>query len=281
MADVAQGTSKFEPRGAVAVVTGGASGIGLALARALRTQGAHVVLADINAGGLQQAAEHVRAVAPDEAEARVVTVVTDVTDEAQVRELMRQALGVAGHIDLVVASAGVGWGGPVDEFPASQMQAMMNINFMGVYNTVQAALPAMRQQRGGHFVMLSSVAGKLGAARLSGYCATKWAVRGFGHALRTELYGTGIGVTTVYPEWVDTPMVHQESLTAQMPNLQVKLTPDQVAGEIVQAVIENCRDLTLTPSRGIATIVELTKNDPDQAEDLAGQAYYAQTHGEA
>jgi NAD(P)-dependent dehydrogenase (short-subunit alcohol dehydrogenase family) len=276
MADVAT----FEPRGAVAVITGGASGIGLALARTLRARGAHLVLADVNDPGLQQAAEQVRAVESPEADARVVAVVTDVTDEAQVRELMRQALEVAGHIDLVVASAGVGWGGLVDEFPSAQMQQMMNINFMGVYNTVQAALPAMRRQQSGHIVMLSSVAGKLGAAMLSGYCATKWAVRGFGHALRTELYGTGIGVTTVYPEWVDTPMVHQESLTANMPNLQVKLTPDQVAGEIVQAAIENRRDLTLTPSHGIATIVELTKNNPDQAEDLAGQAYYAQTHGQ-
>jgi NAD(P)-dependent dehydrogenase (short-subunit alcohol dehydrogenase family) len=266
----------FDPRGAVAVVTGGASGIGLATARALRAQGAHVVLADINAQGLRQASEQVLAVESPETEAQVTTVTTDVTDEAQVRELVRQALALTGRLDLLVASAGVGWGGTIDEFPASQMQAMMNINFMGIYHCVQSVLPAMRQQHGGHIVLLSSVAGKLGAARLSGYCATKWAVRGFGHALRTELYGTGIGITTVYPEWVDTPMVHQEGITAQIPNLQVRLTPDQVAGEIIQAVRENRRDLTLTPSRGIATIVELTRTDPDKAEDLAGQTSSAQ-----
>lgn len=271
----------FDPRGAVAIVTGGASGIGLATARALRAQGAHVVLADVNAQGLQQAAEQVRAAESPEAEAQVTTVVTDVTTEAQVREMVRQALALTGRIDLLVACAGVGWGGPIDEFPASQMQTMMNINFMGIYHSVQSVLPAMRQQHGGHIVLLSSVAGKLGAARLSGYCATKWAVRGFGYALRTELYGTGIGITTVYPEWVDTPMVHQEGITASIPNLKVKLTPDQVANEILQAVRENRRDLTLTPSHGIATIVELTKNNPDQAEDLAGQAYYAQTQGTA
>jgi NAD(P)-dependent dehydrogenase (short-subunit alcohol dehydrogenase family) len=268
----------FDPRGAVAVITGGASGIGLATARALRAQGAHVVLADVNAQGLQSAAEQVVAVESPEAEARVATVVVDVTHEVQVREMVRQALDLTGRLDLLVASAGVGWGGPIEEFPASEMQAMMNINFMGIYHCVQSVLPAMRSQHGGHIVLLSSVAGKLGAARLSGYCATKWAVRGFGYALRTELYGTGIGITTVYPEWVDTPMVHQETITVNMPDLKVKLTPDQVAGEILQAVRENRRDLTLTPSRGIATIVELTRTDPDQAEDLAGQAYFAQTH---
>ena len=143
---------------------------------------------------------------------QILTITTDVTNESQVHDLMQQATETFGHIDLVITCAGIGRGGTIDTFAASDMQMMMNINFMGTYHCVQAALPIMRQQKSGHFVFLSSVAGKFGVPLLSGYCASKWAVRGFSSALRAELQGTGIGITTVYPAWVDTPMVKQEEI---------------------------------------------------------------------
>src|SRR6266581_8728770 len=192
--------------GIFAVITGGASGIGLATARTLHSRGAHIVLADINSPGLLQASdliiEH-----NSEAKGQILTITTDVTSESQIIELMLQTTAAFGRINLVVTSAGIGRGGAIDTFSASDMQTMMNINFMGTYHCVQAALPTMRKQQSGHFVFLSSVAGKFGVPLLSAYCASKWAVRGFSSALRTELHGTGIGITTVYPAWVDTPMV--------------------------------------------------------------------------
>src|SRR5947209_8845718 len=227
--------------GAVTVITGGASGIGLATAQALHAKGAHVVLADINQQGLQQAEEQLRLRTSD-SEGNISSVPTDVTNEQQVQALMRKATETHGRIDLVVTSAGVGNGGPIDLFTAAQMQMMMNINFMGTYHCVQAALPTMRQQQSGHFALLSSVAGKLGAPLLSGYCATKWAVRGFSIALRAELYGTGIGITTVYPAWVDTPMFQQETERVTGLPIEVMLTPEQVAEEIVRAAHEGQRD---------------------------------------
>ncbi len=189
---------------------------------------------------------------------------------------MSRAVENFGHIDLVVTSAGIGEGGPIDFFPAEQMQRMLNINFMGTYNCVRAALPTMRQQQSGHFVFLSSVAGKLGAAFLTGYCASKWAVRGFSIALRVELTGSGIGVTTVYPAWVDTPMIHQDEAAMQHLNVVAMLTADQVAAEILQAVAEDRRDLTLAPNPDIAMILEIMKTDPDKAEQLSGQAFLQQ-----
>ncbi|MGZ3674909.1 MAG: SDR family oxidoreductase [Ktedonobacterales bacterium] len=263
--------------GAVAVITGGASGIGLATAEALYEQGAHVVLADINEQGLQQASQQIRERNPSSS-AQVITVVTDVTDEGQVQELMRQAATVNQRIDLMVTSAGVGRGGLIDEFSAADMRNMMDINFMGTFHCVRAALPVMRQQQRGHFVFLSSVAGKLGAPLLSGDCATKWAVRGFSHALRTELYETGIDVTTVYPAWVDTPMVRQEGME-QLGGVEVLLTAEQVAGEILSAVREGLHDLTLAPNQDIAFIIDLMQRDPDQAEALSGQAFRQRLQG--
>lgn len=258
--------------GAVAVITGGASGIGLATARALRTQGAHVVLADINTAGLLQAKEQIHQHSP-ETPGQILALTTDVTNESQVWELMRQTSTALGHIDLVVTCAGIGQGGAIDTFTASDMQTMMNINFMGTYHCVQAALPAMRQQQSGHFVFLSSVAGKFGVPLLSAYCASKWAIRGFSSALRTELHGTDIGITTVYPAWVDTPMVRQEENSLQMMNIKVMLTPEQVASDILQAVIEDQRDLTLAPNPDIAFMLQIYKDDPDKAEMLAGESY--------
>jgi len=259
--------------GAVVVITGGASGIGFATAKALRTRGAHVVLADINSLGLQQAEEQLRQQQP-EATGGILAIPTDVINEEQVLELMRQASTIYGRIDLVVTCAGIGTGGPIDVFTASQMQTMMNINFMGTFLCTQAALPYMRQQGSGHFVFLSSVAGKLGVPFLSGYCASKWAVRGFASALRAEWYNTGLGITTVYPDWVDTPMVQKEGEAAQIMGVQVLLTADQVASEILQAVADGRPDLTLAPTRETSLALQLYKEDPDRAEQLMGAAFY-------
>jgi NAD(P)-dependent dehydrogenase (short-subunit alcohol dehydrogenase family) len=259
--------------GTVAVITGGASGIGFATAKALRARGAHVVLADINSQGLQQAGEQLRQERPGTT-GGILAIPTDVTDESQVQELMRQASSISGHIDLVVTSAGIGDGGPIDVFTASQMQSMMNMNFMGTCLCTQAALPFMRQQGSGHFVFLSSVAGKLGVPFLSGYCASKWAVRGFASALRAEWYNSGLGITTVYPDWVDTPMVRKEGETAQIMGVQVLLTADQVASEILQAVVDGRLDLTLAPTRDTALALQLYKENPDHAEQLMGAAFY-------
>jgi NAD(P)-dependent dehydrogenase (short-subunit alcohol dehydrogenase family) len=255
--------------GSVAVMTGGASGIGLATATAFHARGGHVALADINEAGLERAKEQMRSRNP-QAKGDILTVATDVTNEAQVHALMQQTQDAFGHIDLVVTCAGIGTGGPIDTFESRQMRSLMDINFMGTFYCVQAALPAMRKQGSGHFVFLSSVAGKLGTAFLSGYCASKWAVRGFSSALRVELYGSGIGITTVYPAWVDTPMVHQEGTDALLLNIEVLLTPDQVAEEILQAAANNQRDLTLAPNHDIAQILPIFQQNQDQAEELMG-----------
>jgi NAD(P)-dependent dehydrogenase (short-subunit alcohol dehydrogenase family) len=263
--------------GSVAVITGGASGIGLATARTLHAQGAHLVLADINSSGLVQARDAINQ-NNSETQGQILTISTDVTNESQVKHLMQQTSSTFGRIDLVITCAGIGRGGAIDTFSASDMQMMMNINFMGTYHCVQAALPIMRQQESGHFVLLSSVAGKFGVPLLSGYCASKWAIRGFSSALRAELQGTGIGITTVYPAWVDTPMIKQEENSLNMIDIVVMLTPDQVATEMLQAVINDQRDLTLAPNRDIAFILQIYKDDPEKAEKLLGEAYYRRVH---
>ncbi|MGB8348515.1 MAG: SDR family NAD(P)-dependent oxidoreductase [Ktedonobacteraceae bacterium] len=258
--------------GAVAVVTGGASGIGLATAKKLYRRGAHVVLADINEAALGQAEAQVSDSAST-ATNQVIGVLTNVTDEAQVAALMQRTVQDLGSVDLVMCSAGIGGAGAIDTFSGMEMERMMNINFMGTYHCVRAALPAMRQQHAGHFVFMSSMAGKLCVPLLTAYCATKWAVRGFSAALRAELYGTDIGVTTVYPSWVDTPMVQREQAGAELLTIEVLLTADQVADEILQAVIASKTDLTLAPDAGSSFLLKVMHDDPDKAEQLAGAGF--------
>jgi NAD(P)-dependent dehydrogenase (short-subunit alcohol dehydrogenase family) len=245
--------------GAVAVVTGGASGIGLATARALRAKGAHIVLADINGQGLQNALRQLSEERPA-ATTQAIASTADVTNASQVQETMRRALTITGRIDLVVACAGISRAVPIDQMQADEMQRMMDINFMGIFQCVQAALPAMRRQQ----------------PLLSGYCATKWAVRGFATALRAELFATGIGITTVYPAYVDTPMVHQEdnSEFGDLIHMKILLTADQVADAILQAVSQDQRDLTLAPNKDIAYLLEVMKDNPDKVEDLAGESFH-------
>jgi short-subunit dehydrogenase len=261
--------------GSVAVITGGASGIGLATAHALYASGAHVVLADINASALQQAAQQVHESNPTSA-AQILVIPTDVTIYSQVETLMREALTPNGRIDLIVTCAGIGRGGPIDMVSSEEMQSLLNVNFMGTYNCVHAVLPTLRQQQSGHFVFLSSVAGKLGVPFLTGYCATKWAIRGFSSALRAELYGSSIGVTTVYPSWVDTPMAHVDAASAQIMNIKILLSPEQVVNAILEAVQHNQHDVTLVPEQDTAQLIQLMQHDPDQAEQITGAAFHKQ-----
>jgi NAD(P)-dependent dehydrogenase (short-subunit alcohol dehydrogenase family) len=256
--------------GITAVITGAASGIGLATAQALYAQGACVVLADVNAEGLQAARESLQQHLPA-ASGQVLCLPTDVRYEQEVQKLMQTTLTVCQRIDLVVTCAGVGDGGPIDTFAASQMQRMMDINFMGTFHCIQQALPAMQRQGAGHFVCLSSVAGKLGNPFLSGYCASKWAVRGFTSALRAELEGSGIGITTVYPAWVDTPMVRQGPDPVLGRNVPVLLSAPQVASAILQAVKAEQRDLTLVPNPEIQRALQLYAADQEKAERAMGR----------
>src|SRR5205823_12243104 len=140
-------------------------------ASALQARGGHVVLSDINHLGLQQAEDQIRQ-HNTEATGKILGMPTDVTNEQQVQALMRQTVDAFGRIDLVMTSAGIGTGGPIDTFTGSQMQNIMNINFMGTYNCVRAALPTMRKQESEHFVFLCTVEGKLCPPLLTDYCSS-------------------------------------------------------------------------------------------------------------
>lgn len=182
-----------------AIITGASSGIGEACARAFARDGLHVVLAARRADRLERVAADIRA-----AGGRATAIVCDVTDATQVDHLVAEALAITGRLDVMVCNAGLGFNGRLDETSADQMRRLMDVNYFGTFHAARAAITHFRQQGHGHVFIVSSIVGRRGIARMGAYAATKFAQVGLGEALRSEVAGTPIHVTIVYPVSTET-----------------------------------------------------------------------------
>ena len=191
--------SRFVFEGRTAVITGAASGIGEALAEALAARGAHLALADINAARMAEVAQRLEA--PGR---RVTATALDVTDRAAVNEFAEEVRRQHGAAHLVFNNAGVALGGTFDQVSADDFDWLMKINFHGVVDMTRAFLPLLREADEARLVNISSLFGLVAPPGQTAYSAAKFAVRGFSAALRHELLGTPIGVTTVHPGGVNT-----------------------------------------------------------------------------
>ena len=183
--------------GKVAVITGGGSGIGAALAEACAAQGMRVVVADVNG----DRAEAVAAELPDDT---AFGKAVDVSDAAQVQELADFAFDAFGAVHLLCNNAGVSPVGRVWDYSDEDFRWLVGVNLFGVENGLRAFVPRMIEQGEGHIVNTGSGASFVSTPRLGPYCATKHAIVGLSEALRYELEGTGIGVSVLVPAGVNT-----------------------------------------------------------------------------
>ena len=179
----------------VVVITGASTGIGLATARAFADHGAQVALVARNAQRLDLLATELASQFPN----RILAVPCDVTNRAQVDQLLSQVTQRFGRIDILVNNAGIGLIAPFEQVPHSDAQALFTTNFFGAFNCLQAVLPYFRQQRSGHIVNIASLAGLRGIPNSSVYAATKAALIALSDALRVEWKDYGIHVTVVCP----------------------------------------------------------------------------------
>ena len=188
-----------------ALITGGSSGIGLAIARALGEDGYGVTIAARRPEKLEAAAEELRGAGLD-----VNSVPANMTDEDAVAGIIRSHEERFGRLDVMVNNAGVGIGEPMHEITTKYLDMQLGVNLRAVIIGTRESLPLLRKAGAEHrkalIVNTASIAGKSGQPWLSVYSATKAAVIGFSEATQKEVSGQGIQVTALCPGFVDTPM---------------------------------------------------------------------------
>lgn len=205
-------------RGRVAVITGGAGGIGFAMAEAFAARGAKIALAD-----LDEAAMDARAKVLRERGTEVLCVRTDVTQRPSVNGLAERVFQHFGAAHLVCNNAGIAIAGPLLQMTPDDWQLTMDIDFWGVVHGVEAFAPRMiEQKQGGHVLNTASMAGLVGMSWLGVYCAAKFAVVGFTESLRRELEAHEIGVSVLCP------MIVATAITAN--SMRMRAASSGVAG---------------------------------------------------
>lgn len=193
--------SPTETPGRVALITGGASGIGLSVAGLLQRRGWRLALMDLDGPALQAAAARL-------AGGEVLTSAGDVTRAEDNARAVDAAVQRFGGIDLAWANAGVGAGGPLRHVAAADWRRVVEVNVFGVLHTVQAALPAVIARRG-QIAVSASAASFAHAPGMSAYAASKAAAEAMCNSWRVELAHHGVTVTCIHPLWVTTPMVER------------------------------------------------------------------------
>jgi NAD(P)-dependent dehydrogenase (short-subunit alcohol dehydrogenase family) len=184
--------------GKTAFVTGGASGIGLALGRAFAEAGMNVMLADIEADALETAVGSLR-------NPNVRGVACDVTDPASVEQAARTSFDAFGNVHVVCNDAGVAAGGGIDNISLESWKWVLDVNLMGVLHGIRTFLPHIRSHgEGGHFVNTASMAGMVSGLGFSPYHASKFAVVTMSEGLAAQVKPLGIGVSILCPGFVRT-----------------------------------------------------------------------------
>lgn len=239
--------------GKVAVITGGASGIGRAVARRAAAEGMRIVVADIEEGPLKEVERELGSAGAD-----ALGVVTDVSDAHSVRALRDAALDRFGAVHLVHNNAGVGLGGPIWEVSEEDWRWILGVNLWGVVHGVATFVPLLIEQGEGHVVNTASIAGLISAGFLGPYNASKQAVVAISETLLKDLQamGASVGVSVLCPGFVQTRIAESDrnrpgsahdgeeggaaELRAAVQSLvDAGIPPEGVADRVLEAVRDN------------------------------------------
>lgn len=230
----------------VIIITGASSGIGKALAFEYGRQGAIVVITGRNQTKLNKAAAELQA-----ANIQELAIVCDSSSEEQTRKMIRDVVDRFGRIDLLINNAGISMRSMFETVDLQVLKQVMDINFWGTVYATHAALPYLKQSKGG-IIGISSIAGYRGLPVRTGYSASKFAMNGFLEALRTELIGTGVHVLTACPGFTASN-IRNASLTGDgsiagetMREEDKMMSAEEVAFEIRKAYEAKKKTLVLT-----------------------------------
>jgi short-subunit dehydrogenase len=237
-------STKLDPRGGMAVITGAAGGIGAALALQLAARGCHLALVDVNAAGLDALAQQARATG-----VRVTTQVLDLARPESAEAMFADVMAHHGRATILVNNAGVALGGSFEQVDAADFDWLISINFGAVVRLTRAFLPLLRQAPAAQVVNISSVFGLIAPPGQTAYCAAKFAVRGFSESLRHELVASrsSVGMTLVHPGGVRTGIAVNARLPAAASPAErqlhqvnsrraLRLSPEAAASRILRGI---------------------------------------------
>jgi 2-hydroxycyclohexanecarboxyl-CoA dehydrogenase len=225
-----------------AVVTGAASGMGLAIARRLATDGHPVAMLDLDGAGAAQGAKELQT-----AGSKAMALGVDVSDRTAVVEAMSAVRQEFGAIEILVTSAGLDEFRPFIDISLEAWERMQAVNLTGTFHCIQVAIPDMLAAGWGRIVTISSSSAQSGAARMAHYVASKAGVIGLTKALAVEYASKGITVNTIPPAFIDTPMARRAEARGDLPDFEalVARTPVRRAGtpeDIAAACAFLCSD---------------------------------------
>jgi NAD(P)-dependent dehydrogenase (short-subunit alcohol dehydrogenase family) len=254
--DHEMGTYMRDFDGKTAFVTGGASGIGLALGRAFAEAGMKVMLADVEAGALDQALHNL-----SNHGNRVQGIRCDVGDAESVERAARATFDAFGNVHVVCNNAGVAAGGGIDNISIDNWRWVVDVNLMGVVYGVRSFLPHMlRHREGGHIVNTASMAGMINGMGFSPYAATKFAVVAMSEGLAAQLQPHGIGVSVLCPEYVRTRIGESGRNRPERYGETPPLDPASPAAQVV-AEIARRLEAGIDPGKVAARVLEAIRNE--------------------
>jgi NAD(P)-dependent dehydrogenase (short-subunit alcohol dehydrogenase family) len=242
--------------GKTAFVTGGAVGIGFAMAQAFAQAGMKVMLADIEADALRAAVADLREFAPN-----IRGTVCDVADPASVERAAQESFDAFGRVHVVCNNAGVSAGGGIDHISLDNWRWVIDVNLMGVLHGVKSFLPHIRAHgEGGHFVNTASMAGMLGGLRFSPYRASKFAVVGMSEGLAAELAPHGVGVSVLCPSFVRTRIGESGRNRPERYGASLPLDPNSPSAAMVAEIARQI-EAGLEPSAVAARVIAAIRDN--------------------
>lgn len=224
------------------LITGGSSGIGRAVALRCAKDGAKVLIAARSEDKLKQVVEEI-----NKAGGKGFYFIVDVTDPKKVKEMFKYAVDAMGCVDVVFNNAGLGFVKRIYELTDDEISKMVMVNLLGECFVAKYAAQIMKEQKNGHIINTSSLAGLISVPQWSVYVATKWGVTGLTDSMRQELKPFGVKVASLHPGGVDTEFFSKENANIDVSQIQNLMKPEEIAEEVYNAIFTNKRRI-LTPS---------------------------------